>query len=498
MGARFLLGLLAFTTPAVLLAACSPEERNYASGGSGGASSSSSSMASSSGGGEGGTSSSSSSSSSSSGTPMNPGELISSQSYPNGSALLFDLAVDQNGNSLLAGRFSGAIDFGDGALIDVGNGDIFLARHDRDDKLIFSKSYGSMGIAGIVRATVSPMGTIFATGDISDNTTINFGGNVLQGPGVWQVALGATGSPVIFDNMISPPTTMDYINPYSIAASSTEAAIFVGFYGGSIKVGQTVLTSAGDSDGYIIKYNPMGQIAWAKSLGGIGHENVSGIKIDATDNYYLTGYFTDSMPFGPGNTVTSVGGSDIFVAKIGPAGALKWIRQIGGTGEEFIFGTIAVAPNGDVIVAGDVSDTISVEQTVLPAGGANDVFVARYSTDGALIWAKRYGDASHQYVDSVAVDPNGNILLTGAFEGALDFGSGPLMAPPAGGAYLAKLDPGGKPIFTRVIAGQIGSIRVAVDGLSSILLAGTATNVSFELGSSSLPNGGIFWARLAP
>jgi len=199
-----------------------------------------------------------------------------------------------------------------------------------------------------------------------------------------------------------------------------------------------------------------------------------------------------------GNAVTSAGGSDVFVAKLGMGGLTKWIRRIGGIGEEFIFGTLAVAPNGDVVVASTAVGEISVENMVLPPGGESDVYIARYSTDGTLIWANRYGGPGNQFLDSLAVDSAGNILLTGQFDGSIDFGSGPLMAPPNGGAYLAKLDPTGKPIFTRAISGQLGAIRVAADGLMSILLAGTGANVSFELGTSMLPNGGLFLARIAP
>ncbi len=492
---RILIGFVALATQAFVGGACAPQEREYTATGGGSVSSSSSEATSSSGGGTGGTSASSSSSS---GNPVKPGEIISAEYYPNGTALLFDLAVDANGDSLLAGRFSDVLDFGDGPLVDIGGGDIFLARHSRDDKLIFSKSYGGVGSAGIVRGTVSPKGTMYVSGDISDMTTMSFGGSLLKGPGVWQVALGALGSPVIFDAMISPGM-MGYLSPYSIAATSGDSSVFVGFYGGTLTLDQTAVTSAGDTDGYMVKFDSAGKITWAKSIGGIGHDNISAVAVDATDNNYIAGYFADTMMVGAGAvSVTSAGNSDIFVAKLGPAGLVKWARSLGGIGHEFMFGTMAVAPNGDVVVASRAADEITVEGVVLPGAGGSDIFIARYTTDGSLIWAKRYGDMADQYVDSLAVDSNGNILLTGPFEGSIDFGSGALAAPPGGGAYLAKLNPKGMPIFTRVISGQYGAIRVAADGLSSILLAGTGTNVSFALGMSSLPTGGVFLTRIAP
>lgn len=488
---------LALMIPMAIAAGCSPEERVYDATGGGGASPSSSSSSSSGGEGGGTSSSSASSSSSSSGNPVKPGDLLSSQYFDSDMTLLFDLSVDMAGNSLLVGRFTGNLDFGSGPLGDAGNGDIFLARHGRDDKLILAKSYGGPGSAGIVRGTASPQGTMFVAGDISDMTSISFGGGTLMGPGVWQVGLGATASPLIFETMI--PTGMSYLSPYQVAAGTNDASVFVGFYNGVLSIPGNNLMSLGDTDGYMIKYDPTGQIAWTRSVGGMGHDNISGVAITPDDSIYVTGYFTDSFMLGAsGMGVMSAGGSDIFVAKFGPAGLPKWIRRIGGMSEEFIFGTIAVARNGDVVVASRAVGEISVESTVLPAVGECDIFIARYNTDGMLQWAQRYGDPANQFVDAITVDTDGNILLTGPFEGSMDFGSGPLMAPPGGGAYLAKLDPAGNPIFTRAIGGQMDAIRVAADGVSSVLLAGTGRNVTFELGMTKLPNGGIFLTRFAP
>jgi hypothetical protein len=99
---------------------------------------------------------------------------------------------------------------------------------------------------------------------------------------------------------------------------------------------------------------------------------------------------------------------------------------------------------------------------------------------------------------ALALDPQGNILVGGALTSGFDFGNGPLIVPANGGGYIAKLDPNGEVIFARTFAGQIGSLEVASDGVSSVVLAGNGTNVGLTDGQVFLPNGGIFMARLAP
>lgn len=496
---RLLCAWSACTMAGIIATACTPEDRNYGSPGGAGGASSTASAVSSSGGGEGGATTGSSSSSS--GTPFNPGDIISTQYYDNPSSLLFSLSIDANGDSLLAGRFSESINFGDMPLIDMGNSDIFIARHSRDDKLLFSRSYGSAGFAGVVHGNLSPQGGIFLAGDISDMTSLKIEGNLFTGPGVWQAGLERLGSPLLYANAITTSGN-SYITPYGVAAATGDLAVYVGFFSGSITIGQTTLATPSDTDGYIFKADALGQVAWARAVGGTGHDNVSAVATDANGDNYIAGYFTGSMMLAAGgNGVQSAGGSDIFVAKLGPAGGPKWIRRIGGIGEEFIFGTLAVAPNGDVIVASRANDEITVEGTVLPAAGESDIFIARYATDGTLQWARRYGDGANQFVESIATDASGNILITGYFQGMIDFGAGALVGPPPGNiyaGYIAKLDPNGSQIFGRVFEGQLDGLRVAADGNQSILLAGTATNLSFDAGTSFLPTGGIFLARIAP
>jgi hypothetical protein len=87
---------------------------------------------------------------------------------------------------------------------------------------------------------------------------------------------------------------------------------------------QTVLTSAGDFDIFIARYNPEGTLAWAKCAGGpdgydIWDERGLGITTLSDNSTTVTGNFSGSATFGLGEPnqtdLTSAGGADIFVAR---------------------------------------------------------------------------------------------------------------------------------------------------------------------------------------
>src|SRR5204863_959165 len=109
--------------------------------------------------------------------------------------------------------------------------------------------------------------------------------------------------------------------------------------------------------------------------------------------------------------------------------------------------------------------------------------LARYSGAGAPRWSEHFGSplASAIVTESgngVAIDPAGNILLTGVFEGTADFGSGPMTSAGQGDVFLAKYSPTGAAIWTERFGGAYSDAgnAVAVDASGNVLVTGTFLN----------------------
>jgi hypothetical protein len=105
-------------------------------------------------------------------------------------------------------------------------------------------------------------------------------------------------------------------------------------------------------------------------------------------------------------------------------GRLLWLKRFGGTG--FDLGeAIAVDGNGDILVTGGFSENVDFGGGVLTSAGSGDVFVAKYSgVDGAHLWSKQFGDTWDDEGIQVAVDGSGDVLVTGYFGTTVDFGGG--------------------------------------------------------------------------
>ena len=161
----------------------------------------------------------------------------------------------------------------------------------------------------------------------------------------------------------------------------------------------------------------------------------------------VTGYFESTATFG-GQSVTSVGGVDIFVVKYDTNGNVDWVRRAGGLQNDWGAG-IATGPDESMIVAGAFKDTVTFPgQDPLISAGVGDVFVAKYNSDGTVAWSKRAGNPSHDEAKGIASLPDGSSIVTGYFMNTATYGTGEanetsLTSAGQKDVFVAKFNPDG-------------------------------------------------------
>lgn len=179
-----------------------------------------------------------------------------------------------------------------------------------------------------------------------------------------------------------------------------------------------------------------GELLWTRTFGGPTF--VDGITVhDAAatpdGGVAVTGVLTGAVGFGAG-TVTSAGNNDAFVAAWGADGQLRWARRFGGPGQEF-GAAVAVGADGDVTVTGGFDGTVDFGGGGLTSAGSYDVFVLRLSSAGAHRWSRRGGGPGDDSGAAVAMDAAGDVVVAGTISGAATLGGATLAA--AGGRDIA-------------------------------------------------------------
>lgn len=261
----------------------------------------------------------------------------------------------------------------------------------------------------------------------------------------------------------------------------------------------------------------MGQpdFVWAQRAGGLfdtpnTFDIGCGVTVDHLGNTYVTGYFFHRGSFG-GTWLTSHGLHDIFIAKLDPSGNFLWAKNAGGAGDDYGKGIVADS-QGNVYITGSFWQYASFGNLELSAYAARDIFITKLDTDGNFIWAKRAGGSNLNRGQSIAIDDDDNIYITGNFRGNASFG--PIMLSSAGqdDVFAAKLDTNGNFIWAKSFGGPGNDLATGItsDPQAGIYISGvfedTSNFDSIEIESQGMfdvfiskldKNGNVAWATSA-
>lgn len=240
--------------------------------------------------------------------------------------------------------------------------------------------------------------------------------------------------------------------------------------------GPDLTHNGGESDAFIARVQPDGDLTLLTFLGGIGWDSAQAVAVDPAGNTYVAGV-TDSdertfpaiigpdlthanRPVSrrrrPGPLPLAASEYDGFVAKLpAHAAAFDYCGFVGGSGLDAVYG-IAVDADGFAYIAGQTQSTqrsfpVTIGPDLTYGGGFSDGFVARIHSDGSRFNYLGYlGGASTDAASGVAVDATGAAYvsgLTSSRPNSLPVRNGPRTvlnggaASTYGDAFLAKVSP---------------------------------------------------------
>jgi hypothetical protein len=314
------------------------------------------------------------------------------------------ISIDTNGNSYVIGSFTGTATFGTIQLVSNGWDDIFIAKYHESGNCLWAKNVGS-----------------------------NF---------------------------------FDY--GYGISTDVIGNSYVTGSFFGTATFGTIQLTSFGENDIFIAKYDSSGNCVWAKNAGGNDYDYGTGISIDANGNCYITGYFEGTATFGTTQLVSS-GANDVFVAKYDTSGNFIWVRKFGGA--IYDYGeSISADLNGNIFITG------RFVEDPRPQYYDSDIFVAKYNSVGNLVWIKtalcNFDNSGH----SISADSYGNSYVTGHFSGLVVFGTNYLNSSGYTDIFIAKYDSSGNCLWAKQYGGSeydYGGLGISTDAVGNSYITGS-------------------------
>ncbi|WP_052257196.1 T9SS type B sorting domain-containing protein [Flavobacterium sp. AED] len=382
------------------------------------------------------------------------------------------IEVSNDGNYILGGYSYSNIS-GDKSENSRGLNDYWLLKiDDISGGLLWQKTIGGNGNEHLISAKETQDGGYilggYSSSGISGEKTQSSRGN----DDYWIVKLDANRN-VIWDKTYGG-TGVDRLTSIM---QTTDGGYLIGGSSDSNISGEKTENSRGNLDMWIIKTDPSGNILWQKTFGGSNFDWVQSM-VKTPDGGYLLAGSSDSNISGD-KSQNSRGGGDYWILKIDSLGTIVWQKTIGGDNGDYAKSIIATS-DGNYIIGGDSSSTISGEKTEKTFNNSNDVWILKLNNIGQILWQKDIGaNDTETFADIRMTSDNGFILGIMSYSGI----SGYKTEVSRGDRdyWIVKLDTTGKFEWDKTVGGdsldQTQSIVQAKDG-GYVTLGWSQSNIS--------------------
>jgi len=387
------------------------------------------------------------------------------------------ISTDLNGNAFVAGVFKDSIFNGNNKLYSHGNDDIFIAKFDNSGNLLWTRCFGGSQNDGYgVCLKTDLYGNCYVTGAYS--YTAHIGSLTLSNGYSNNVFL------LKFNSIGNIIFAKDYLSSgssvgYGIDIDFAQNCYITGYFYNELFAIPNNVQSVGSHDIFIAKTDIQGNIIWSRSAGGNSYDTGGGVSIDINGNVYITGYFNNASQFGS-MVVNSSGGDDIFVAKYSNTGNLIWVSRTYGAGV-YDLGLKIRTFNDKVYLVGQFEDVITIGSQIFSSFGLSDGFVSMLDSSGSFLWTKQLGGQGSDRLTDLNVVNNNNVFIAGWCNGIAVFDNVIVSTGNNQNGIICLLDASGNLVNYKLASGNGNNLfnSIAVQQLGEVFVAGAVADTLF-------------------
>ncbi len=329
------------------------------------------------------------------------------------------LASDAEGNIILAGTYWFNGAF-DGITLSAGSNPkgIFLLKFSPSGEALWGLSANGSALKGVGGVGTDPMGNIWLTGFFEGQLSI---GDTL---------LAAAGQTDLFLAKFDPQGNLLWAlreglqgdtRAQAIAVDEEGMAVIGGYFNSQALIaGISHTANTSDRDVFIAKYNAAGQALWSRKAGGVHDDDITGLALDEQGQIYATGYLVGVMNLGEGISIQSATGNpDFYMLNYAQDGTPKRARAFAGTQSKLA--TSIASAGGKVFVSGYFQGNMSWDGFSLSSPGAFTGFFAGFNNQFEGVWAQAIPATQGLFPQMVALAPGGRLWAAGSFSGTGQF-----------------------------------------------------------------------------
>lgn len=304
-----------------------------------------------------------------------------------------------------------------------------------------------------------------------------------------------------------------------------------------VRYGSYTLTAPNNPTMFLVKYDPAGNVMWAKQATQLTIYDMSmgnSVTIDPFGNVYVTGFFRGTISFGA-VSLTAVYSGEVFLVKYDAAGNVLWAKQSNCnsfSGRVSQGRSVITDQAGSVYITGEFHNITNFGAFTLnsPANSDGNAFVVKYDSLGNELWAMQsviLSQTNSGIGKAITLDRFNNIYITGLYRGTISFGGYTLTnTAVVGNIFIVKLDSLGNTIWAKQSRnnstqywsnGPVAGNGITTDPAGNVYITGNFEdtihidnftlinpipfNFSFPYGNALIakydPSGNCIWAKAA-
>ncbi len=375
---------------------------------------------------------------------------------------LYGLAVDGNGNVIVAGTTQNALDGTNAGLYDA-----YVRKYDANGTVLWTRQFGTALVERTYGAATDSDGNVYVVGSTEGD---------LSGT--------SAGEADAYVRKYDASGTVQWTQQFGTAAGDGATAVAVDASGNVYVAGNTLGSLGGANvgaavDAFLRKYDSAGAVQWTRQLGTSVADYAWGVAVDGSGNVVIVGDTAGALGG------TNAGGLyDAYARKFAPNGSVLWTKQFGTAGTDTARGVVAGGGDSVTLTGTTEGALVGTNQ------GAGDAYVRRLDSAGTAVWTSQFGTPNTDAGTALVVVSDGSTIVTGHTHGAL-FGTN------AGDAdvFVRKYSSSGN-VQSFEQFGTIGADyarTIAVDGNGNVYLGGDTPGT---LGSANAGSGDAFVYKL--
>jgi hypothetical protein len=241
----------------------------------------------------------------------------------------------------------------------------------------------------------------------------------------------------------------------SLVAVADDGSVYVaGSLGNSLELGSGELRSRGGRDAFVVKLARDGAVVYGVTLGGSEDDEPLSLAVDGAQRVIISG-------------------AGLGTVQLDELGNALWQKNF--------FGKLAADSSGNTWLTGALVGSQDFGGGVLTSRGGADIFVVKLGPRGEHLFSKSFGDSAEQQGEGIAVDRDDNVFIAGVFASSVDWGPGALMLKPATcpaeawcktSGFVAKLDAQGDALWSASLGPMRALPGVATDSHGNVVLSG--------------------------